>query len=274
MRNLYKISIIIPIYNALRYIERCLESVETQTLSEMEVILVDDHGTDDSIALAKTFANQSKRRDIVYRFIETPQNSGPAKARNLGLKQATGEYVAFLDADDWIEPEMYETLYEKAKTANADLSCCNAMQDFEDGQKSRVLTNPIITSNPISIGDRKNFLKTYVAYFWTYIYRREWLVQNEIVFANSKSAEDSAFIGCCLLAAERFAQTENALYHYVIHAGSLTQRKVWKGAEKRKSFRAMMDFARTKGLWSPYRCELHWIYFKKAIITPILEYLR
>ena len=269
-----KVSVIIPVYNVSRYIERCLVSVEKQTLREIEVIMIDDHGSDDSISLAQAFAARSKRQDIVYRFIETPQNSGPAKARNLGLKQATGEYVAFLDADDWIEPEMYETLYEKAKTANADLSCCNAMQDFEDGQKSRVLTNPIITSNPISIVDRKRFLKTYVAYFWTYIYRREWLVENQISFANSKSAEDSAFIGCCILVADRFTQTEEALYHYVIHNGSLTQRKVWKGADKRKSFRAMMDFARTKGLMSQYRCELYWIYFKKAIVTPILEYLR
>jgi len=274
MDKSFKISVIIPVYNASRYIARCLESVERQTLREMEVILVDDHGTDDSSALARGFAEQSKRKDIVYRFIETPQNSGPAVARNLGLKEAKGEYVAFLDADDWIEPEMYETLYANAKAENADLSCGNAMQDFEDGQKSRVLTNPIITSNPISVDDRKRFLKTYVAYFWTYIYRREWLAQNEIVFANSKSAEDSAFIGCCMLAAKRFAQTEKALYHYVIHTGSLTQRKIWKGSEKRKSFCAMMDFARTKGLLSQYRCELYWIYFKKAIITPIVEYLR
>lgn len=269
-----KVSVIVPVYNVSRYIERCLESVERQTLREMEVIMIDDHGSDDSISLAQAFAARSKRHDIVYRFVETPQNSGPAFARNLGIKEAQGEYVAFLDADDWIEPEMYETLYEKAKTANADLSCCNAMQDFEDGQKSRVLTNPIITSNPISIVDRKRFLKTYVAYFWTYIYRREWLVENQISFANSKSAEDSAFIGCCILVADRFTQTEEALYHYVIHNGSLTQRKVWKGADKRKSFRAMMDFARTKGLMSQYRCELYWIYFKKAIVTPILEYLR
>ena len=272
--NMTSISIIIPIYNASLYLDRCLQSVEAQTLQDIEVILVDDHGQDDSMDKAKAFVAKSKRKDIYYVFLQTLKNSGPAVARNLGLKKAKGEYVAFLDADDWIEPEMYETLYANAKAEDADLSCSNAMQDFEDGQKSRVLTNPIITSNSISVGDRKRFLKTYVAYFWSYIYRREWLVQNEIEFANSKSAEDSAFIGCCMLAAKRFAQTEKALYHYVIHTGSLTQRKIWKGSEKRKSFCAMMDFARTKGLLSQYRCELYWIYFKKAIITPIVEYLR
>lgn len=271
MDKSFKISVIIPIYNASRYIEQCLVSVERQTLRDMEVILVDDHGNDDSIDIVERFIANSVRKDIDYKVLHTPKNGGPAKARNLGLKETTGEYVAFLDADDWVEPDMYGTLYKKAKEADADLSCCNAMQDFEDGRKSRVLTNPIITSNSISIGDRKRFLKTYVAYFWTYIYRREWLVQNEIVFADSKSAEDSAFVGCCILAADRFAQTEKALYHYVIHADSLTQRKVWKGTDKRKSFRTMMDFAKSKGLWKTYRWQLIWVYVKKALVVPILE---
>lgn len=273
MDKLFKISVIIPVYNVSRYIERCLVSVEKQTLREIEVIMIDDHGSDDSISLAQAFAARSKRQDIVYRFIETPQNSGPAKARNLGIDMAQGEYIAFLDADDYVEDDMYATLYENAQTRNADLSCCNVVQDFEDGQKSRVLTNPIITSNPISIVDRKRFLKTYVAYFWTYIYRREWLVENQISFANSKSAEDSAFIGCCILVADRFTQTEEALYHYVIHNGSLTQRKVWKGADKRKSFRAMMDFAKSKGVWRTYKWQLIWVYVKKALIVPIIEML-
>jgi len=265
------LSIIIPVYNVARYIERCLQFVDAQTLHDIEVILVDDHGQDDSISIAKELTQKSTRKDIHYVYTETPANSGPAAARNIGIQAASGEYIAFLDADDWVEPEMYETLYRNAKAENADLSCSNAMQDFEDGQKSRVLSNPIITSNPITVADRKRFLKTYVAYFWSYIYRREWLMQNEIEFANSKSAEDSAFIGCCMLAAKRFAQTEKALYHYVIHTGSLTQRKVWKGAEKRKSFRTMMDFAKNKGLWKTYRWPLIWVYVKKALIEPIIE---
>ena len=266
-----KLSVIIPVYNASQYIVRCLESVEKQTLCDMEVILVDDHGTDDSITLAKAFAGQSKRKDIVYQFVETPKNSGPALARNIGLKEAKGEYVAFLDADDWIEPEMYEILYAHAKVENADVSCCNAMQDFEDGKKSRILENPVITNNPISVAERKRYLKTYIAYFWTYLYRRAWLQEHQITFANSTSAEDSAFIGCCMLVAQRFAQTSQALYHYVVHSGSLTQRKVWKGAEKRKSFRAMMDFAKREGLWNTYKWPLLWVYIKKAWLVPIIE---
>lgn len=269
-----KLSVIIPIYNASRYIVRCLESVEKQTLCDMEVILVDDHGTDDSITLAKAFAGQSKRKDIVYRFIATPQNSGPALARNIGLKEAKGEYVAFLDADDWVESEMYETLYKNAKVHEADLSCSNAIMEFEDGRMSKTLKNPVVRNESFTIIAKKHFLTTYVAYIWSYIYRREWLLSNQLLFANAKSSEDSSFLACCILVANRIAQTNKHFYHYFIHSGSLTQRKVWKGRDKRQAFGAMWKFAKRKGLLRTYWLQLGYVYLKKAMLVPILEMIQ
>lgn len=271
MNNL---SIIIPVYNASRYIERCLQSVETQTLQNIEVILVDDHGQDDSMAKAKTFAAESKRKDIQYVFAQTPTNSGPASARNIGMQQAKGEYIAFLDADDWIEPQMYEQLYCNAKKHDADISCSNAMQDFEDGRQSTVLCNPKIESGVFSIADKKRFLTTFVAYFWTFIYRRTWLISSKLTFVDAKSAEDSSFLACCVLAAERVAQIDKPLYHYIIHSGSLSQRKRWKGKEKRKAFAALFAFAKRQGLMHTYWLQLWYVYVKKAIIVPIVEMIK
>lgn len=269
-----KLSVIIPVYNTSQYIERCLESVEKQTQQEMEVILVDDHGTDDSITKARDFAKQSKRKDIVYRFTETPQNSGPAVARNLGLQEAHGEYVAFLDADDWIEPEMYETLYAQAKVEDADLSCCNALYEYEDGRVERVLTNYKIDKPQLTISARKRVLMNYVAYFTTFIYRREMIESHHIRFADSRSAEDSAFLACCFLTATTIIQTPKALYHYIIHTGSLTQRFEWKGADKRKAFSAMIDFAKREQLMPTYKWQLWYIYIKKALFVPIVDMLQ
>ena len=268
------LSIIIPVYNASAYIIPCMQSVEAQTLRGIEVILVDDHGQDDSIEKAKEYVAGSQRKDIHYVFAQTPNNSGPAAARNIGLRQAQGEYIAFLDADDWIEPQMYEMLYGNAKTHNADLSCCNASQDFEDGRPSRVMTNPKVADGVFSIAAKKRFLMTYVAYFWSFIYRREWLLANQITFADAKSAEDSSFQACCVLAAERIAQTDQPLYHYNIHSGSLTQRKIWKGQDKRKAFASLFAFARRKGLLSTFRLQLWYIYIKKALLVPIVEMIK
>ena len=85
------LSIIIPVYNVARYIERCLRFVEAQTLHDIEVIFVDDHGQDDSISIAKEFTQKNVRKDIHYVYTATPTNSGPAVARNMGIQAASGE---------------------------------------------------------------------------------------------------------------------------------------------------------------------------------------
>lgn len=267
------LSIIIPVYNASQFIERCLQSVERQPLSGLEVILVDDHGSDDSIAKARHIAEQSPRKDISWHFASTPFNSGPSAARNIGLQMAIGEYVAFLDADDWVEPEMYESLYKNALKFQADLSCCNAVQDYEDGRQSRVLVNPAIENGAFTAPAKRHFLSTFVAYFWTFIYRREWLVEHGIKFPGTKSAEDSSFLACCVLMADRVARTDRPLYHYVMHSGSLTGRRIWKGRDKRRSFNELIRFAKSKGVYSAYRVQLLYIYMKKAILVPIIEML-
>lgn len=267
-----KVSIIIPVYNVSRYIERCLRAVEEQTLTNLEVVLVDNCGTDDSIAKAEAFVAASKRKDITWRFAATATNNGPSGARNLGIQLATGEYVAFLDADDWVEPEMYEKLYSKA--ASAELSCCNIVQDFEDGRESRVLRNCPMPEGELTEEERKRLLTRFVSYFTTFVYRREWLIANAIIFPATRSAEDSSFLACCLLAAKRIAQTDEPMYHYTIHVGSLTQRRVWKGRDKRRAFQMTLGFAKRQGLYRTYRWQLRFLYIKKALLVPIKEYFR
>lgn len=269
-----KLSIIIPVYNVERYMERCLQFVDSQTLHDIEVILVDDHGQDDSMSIAKETIQQHTRKDIHYVFAQTLTNSGPATARNIGIQTAKGEYIAFLDSDDWIEPEMYETLYSNAKRYKADLSCCNLVQDFEDNRPSKVLKNPLVENGDFNEAAKKHFLTTYVSCFTSFIYRRAWLLENEIFFTKTKSAEDSSFLACCILAAERIAQKNAPYYHYVIHSGSLTQRKVWKGREKRKAFAEMIDFAKRKKLLRTYWLQVFYVYVKKALIVPVYEMIR
>lgn len=271
MKNL---SIIVPVYNVSNYIDRCLMSIQAQTLQDIEVILVDDHGQDNSILIAKEFSAKSKRKDIQYVFMQTLQNSGPAIARNIGIQTAQGQYIAFLDADDWVEPDMYETLYANARNYKADLSCCNLIQDFEDGRSSKVLKNPRVDNGEFSEEAKKRFITTFVSYFTSFIYRREWLLENDLLFAKTKSAEDSSFLACSILAAERITQKEDPYYHYVIHTGSLTQRKVWKGREKRKAFAAMISFAWRKKLLRTYWLQLFYIYAKKALVVPIFEMIK
>ena len=97
-----KVSVIVPVFNARDYIIPCVESLVNQTLDDIEIIFVDDHGTDGSIIAVVQFLEGYAGRKQV-RFVETPVNSGPGVARNVGIEAATGEYLAFVDCDDWVE---------------------------------------------------------------------------------------------------------------------------------------------------------------------------
>ena len=271
-RHMPKVSIIIPVYNSAPYIERCLQSVESQSLIDIEVLLIDNCGNDDIMTIAQSFIARQHREDIAYRIASTGTNTGPADARNLGLSLAKGEYVAFLDADDWVEPDMYEQLYLLA-APEADMACGNLIQDYEDGRTSRLLKNTHMPQGEISISGRKRLLMRFVSYFTTFIYRRQWLNENGICFPDTKSAEDSSFLTCCLLSAGSIKQVDKPLYHYMIHAGSLTTHKRWKGRDKRKAFSAVIDYAHRQGLMPAYRWQLYYIYVKKALVVPILEML-
>lgn len=265
------ISIIIPVYNVAPYIERCLDSITHQTLQDLEVILVDDHGQDNSIDIARDYIQTHHLS--AWRIIETPTNSGPGIARNIGMEEANGEYVAFCDADDWVEPTMYEQLYTQAKTYQADISSSAAILDYSDGSH-RLLLNPEISNGEVRVKQRRYLLTHFVSNFTTMLFGRAWLNQYSIRFPNARSGEDSSFMGQCYLVAQRIAQTNQPLYHYVIHVDSISHRKhVWRGKDKRKAFGYLLDFAKRNQLWSAYRYQLILLYIKKALLTPIKEWI-
>lgn len=124
-----KISIVIPIYNAEDHLQRCVDSVLNQTEKNIEIILVDDGSKDNSIEICKNYLNQDKRVQLIHQ-----ENSGVSAARNRGIEQACGEYIGFIDSDDWIEPNMYECLLREANQASADIVICDARTVYEDGK--------------------------------------------------------------------------------------------------------------------------------------------
>lgn len=122
-----KISVIVPVYNAEKYLPECVESVLHQTLSDLELILVDDGSTDGSPALCDAYAGQDRRVRVIHK-----QNGGVSTARNAGLDVATGSYIAFVDSDDYIAPDMYEKLLAKAVEYTCDVVMCDCMKEHPD----------------------------------------------------------------------------------------------------------------------------------------------
>ena len=119
-----KVSLIIPVYNTVKYLRRCLESAVSQTYENMEIICVDDGSTDGSEKIVDEFAARDGRIIAVHQ-----ENRGESNARNTGLRIASGDYIGFMDCDDWIEPDMYEFLYHLLKANGADISICSHYRD-------------------------------------------------------------------------------------------------------------------------------------------------
>ena len=265
------ISLIVPVYNASSYIEDCLASLMAQTMDDIEVLLVDDHGSDDSMQMAKAYveAHPSKK---LFRYLETPHNMGPGPARNVGVEAAQGEYIGFVDSDDVVAVDFCELLYGAAKQYDADLVYCQAELVKPEG--TTPLRNPVIESGSFEGEKRRYFLTHYTTLFVSFLYRRSLLGKFGINFPATRSAEDSYFLTCSLLAAQRIACIDKSLYRYLVHEESLSEvRNPKRYADKIKSFDLLMEFARDRGLYEANKDELDYIYLKKGHLLGILTYI-
>ena len=127
-----KISIIVPIYNVEEYLRRCLDSLLTQSLTDIEVIAINDGSPDSSLQILKDYALKDNRLKIIDQ-----SNSGVSSARNAGIEAATGEYIGFVDPDDWIDKEMYKIMYQTAVTEQADIVMCSYIREFGSHSKEK-----------------------------------------------------------------------------------------------------------------------------------------
>ena len=125
-----KISVVVPVYNVEMYLERCVESIRNQTLKELEIILVDDGSPDNSPAICDRYASVDSRVKVIHK-----ENGGLGMACNSGLDVAAGEFIAFCDSDDWLDPTMYESMYEMAKKYDADMVFSGIRQVDENGHE-------------------------------------------------------------------------------------------------------------------------------------------
>ena len=127
-----KLSIIVPVYNVKPYLPACLDSLVNQTIDDYEIILVDDGSSDGSADIIRDYA---ERYPDLISFIRV-DNGGQGRARNFGIEMASGDYLGFVDSDDWIELDMYEKMYSRAAESNADVVVCDFMEKFSDGREN------------------------------------------------------------------------------------------------------------------------------------------
>lgn len=226
-----KVSIIVPIYNVEKYLDRCMQSLLNQTLKEIEIILVDDESPDNCPAMCDQYARQDDRIKVIHK-----KNGGLGFARNSGLEIATGEYVVFIDSDDYVKTEALAALYDIASQYFSDAVYANfyryqqgvatvpvnEIQDFKqiNGENEvREFLFSMIGANPEYPKDRK-----YGMSVWRALYRLEIIKQNNVVFPSERQyiSEDIVFHLEFLSRAKSITLTPENYYYYCLNANSLT----------------------------------------------------
>ncbi|WP_223812561.1 glycosyltransferase family 2 protein [Geobacillus thermoleovorans] len=164
MLVLPKVSVIVPAYNVGNYIERCLTSIVSQSLKDIEIIVVNDGSNDNTLEVIGKFADIDDRIKVI-----DSENKGVSAARNRGLSQATGKYIYQIDADDWIEQNALEEMYEVAEKNRADVVIANAYIDYDNGTLLPFIDGRLINEEPI----KDFFLGNIKASVWSKLYRRD-----------------------------------------------------------------------------------------------------
>lgn len=208
--NKCKLSIIVPVYGVEKYIDKCLNSLVKQSLKEIEVIVVNDGTKDNSQKIIDKYVK--KYPDKIKSYIK--ENGGQGSARNYGLKKATGEYIGYVDSDDFVEKDMYKKLYNKAKENNYDIVVCGNYNVSEDYQNKNIDT---FINNYNTDLEKIFFGKMAV---WNKIYKRDILIKNKLEFKEKVWYEDLAFTLKAIMNSNTFAFIDEPLYDYLIREGS------------------------------------------------------
>ena len=216
---MYKISVIIPVYNVENYLRECLDSITSQTVKDIEIICIDDGSTDNSPEILKEYQKKDSRIKII-----TKENGGQATARNLGIKEAQGEYIAFIDSDDFIESEMLEKLYTKAKDDNLDIAMCKiATYNNQTGEiKDNVWYYMLgifrdFEKEIFNHKDTKEFTCNIAVTPYNKIYKTSLIKDNNILFPEGLIFEDEKFFYDTYLRAKRVSVIPEFLYYYRVN---------------------------------------------------------
>lgn len=214
-----KISVIVPVYNSEKFLEKCLNSIINQTFKDIEIICIDDGSSDKSLDILKSFETKDKRIRIL-----TQKNMGPSCARNKGLEIATGEYVGFVDSDDWIDLDFYEKLYNSAEKYNADI----AVGGIKRLRSYKWKYHLKIEKEKFTNDTNKKFILCDVpdkCYPVNKIYKLVKLKQFNIFFEPNVYFEDRYFTAQALVYLNSLVTVPNVYYNYWTNPNSIVKTK-------------------------------------------------
>ena len=249
-----KVSVIVPVYNVEKYIEKCLNSLLNQTLEDIEIIIVNDGSTDNSKKIIEKYLNN---KNIVY--IEK-ENGGLSSARNYGIPYAKGEYIGFIDSDDYVENTMFEKMYSKAVQEKSDMVECDFLWEYPN--KVRFDTGKIYENQKRAIVDGR-------VVAWNKIIKREVLESTKIKFPEGLRYEDVEFFYKLIPYLNKISFVKEPLVHYVQRNDSIANTQNERTAEIFTVLDNVISFYKEKGFYEQYKSELEFVYARFLLCSSL-----
>lgn len=229
-----KVSVIVPVYNVEKYIGICIDSLLGQTLKDLEIILVNDASPDQSIDILRSYEKQYPDRIVV---IDSRENKRQGGARNLGICKAQGEFIGFVDGDDFVRSDMYEVLLNKMQETCADFVCIKAARvgegadntstDLKDISPYIVWNDELWEANnkELTDTDREKLMVYGTGGVWSKLYKRDWILQNNLFFPENTAYEDNYWDTMMCLYVKKYFLIDQVMYYYRTNPESTMNKK-------------------------------------------------
>lgn len=256
-----KVSVIVPVYNVERYIEKCLETLVSQTLEDIEIIIVNDGSKDKSIEIINKFIEKFPKK-IVYLEKE---NGGLSDARNYGIAYAKGEYIAFLDSDDYIEKDMYEQMYKIAQKEDSDMVECDFYWEYPNKTKKDIGQ---VYSN------KKEMLQKIRVVAWNKIIKTSILEKTKIQFPKGLRYEDVEFTYKLIPNLNKVSFLKKPCIHYIQRENSISNMQNERTKEIFNVLDNVIKYYKENDYYDEYKEELEYIYARYLLCSSLLRMVK
>lgn len=256
-----RISIIVPVYNTEKYLDKCLESLVNQTIDDIEIIIINDGSTDNSSKIIEKFVNLYPEKIKAF----TKINGGLSDTRNYGIKKAVGEFIAFVDSDDYVDKNMYETMYEIAKKENADFVECDFSWAFTNHEKK-------------DIGKIYKIFDDYFVYgrvmMCNKIFKKKIITENNILFPNNLNYEDIEFFYKFILHTKKSNKVNRIFYYYNQRENSIINIQTAKNTDIITILQNVVNYYKQLNVYDKYKSELEYLYIRLLLGSSFLRIIK
>ncbi|UZR31821.1 glycosyltransferase family 2 protein [Klebsiella pneumoniae subsp. pneumoniae] len=213
------VSVVIPVYNAEEYIADTLKNIVSQSLYEIEIIIINDHSSDNTLDILKEIASSDER----IRIIDNAVNIGAGISRNIGLSEAEGEYIIFLDDDDYVDTNMLKHMSDFAELSGADIVVCRSrsfnLQSLQYAPMPDSIRKDLLPEKAVfSPGDiERDFFRAFIWWPWDKLFRREFIIQHSLSYQDLRTSNDLFFVCASMLSAEKVTILDEILIAHTIN---------------------------------------------------------